>query len=550
MVNERSPLRRRSQSVSQETVKYTPVGSATPVVFARDEKEYGLKFAGEKVRLFVVVTMYNEEREGLERTLSGIAGNIEYLCDELKIDDFWKEVVICIVSDGRAKLKKCTMDYLTGIGLYSPMLIEEGLKRYDDISVHLFENLVSLEKSNDSKFAPLQMMFALKERNRGKIDSHWWYFYGFAPKLNPDYCFLLDAGTKPEHSSFYYMFRAMERDENIAGVAGEIAPLNAYNINPLVAAQVFEYKVASILDKTMESMFGYISVLPGAFSAYRYKALLGNPLKMYFHHLHTQLKDQTPFQANMYLAEDRILCYELVAKDTCRYTLKYVKEAVARTDVPTDLADLIKQRRRWLNGSLFALLYALYGWGRLLKSSSHPLYRKLLLTLQFFYYVLMTLLQWLSVANFYLVFYALIQNYSSSDVPNEVFKFVFGSLLVLQAILGLGNQPKYVNKVYALSAFIYGLLSVLTLGILCYRLIFDSTSFTHDIKLLISLALSLGGLFLILLIYRTFLSTMASFLQYIFLSPVYLIIFPIYSLCNVHDISWGTKDRNLSHYFY
>ena len=63
-------------------------------------------------------------------------------------------------------------------------------------------------------------------------------------------------------------------------------------------------------------------MLPGAFSAYRYKALLNGPngkgpLASYF-------KGETMhaggpsgaglFERNMYLAEDRILCFEIVTK--------------------------------------------------------------------------------------------------------------------------------------------------------------------------------------------------------------------------------------------
>lgn len=38
--------------------------------------------------------------------------------------------------------------------------------------------------------------------------------------------------------------------------------------------------------------------------------------------------------ANMYLAEDRILCWELVSKRNCKWTLHYVKSAYGITDVP------------------------------------------------------------------------------------------------------------------------------------------------------------------------------------------------------------------------
>lgn len=43
-------------------------------------------------------------------------------------------------------------------------------------------------------------------------------------------------------------------------------------------AQKFEYGMAHILDKSFETVFGFIHVLPGAWSAYRWKALNENSL--------------------------------------------------------------------------------------------------------------------------------------------------------------------------------------------------------------------------------------------------------------------------------
>ena len=43
-------------------------------------------------------------------------------------------------------------------------------------------------------YPPLQIMFAAKTTNRGKLDSHCWFFDGFAYLLQPDFCVLFDAG--------------------------------------------------------------------------------------------------------------------------------------------------------------------------------------------------------------------------------------------------------------------------------------------------------------------------------------------------------------------
>ena len=55
----------------------------------------------------------------------------------------------------------------------------------------------------------------------------------------------------------------------------------------------------------------------------------------------------------------RILCFELVAKAGDKWTLSYVKPSKAETDVPEQAAELISQRRRWLNGSFAASVVSL-----------------------------------------------------------------------------------------------------------------------------------------------------------------------------------------------
>lgn len=252
------------------------------------------------------------------------------------------------------------------------------------------------------------MIFCLKQKNSKKINSHRWLFNAFGRILNPEVCILLDAGTKPGPKSLLALWEAFYNDKNLGGACGEIHAMLGKGwrnlLNPLVAAQNFEYKISNILDKPLESSFGYVSVLPGAFSAYRYRAIMDRPLEQYFHGDHTLSKKlgkkgiegMNIFKKNMFLAEDRILCFELVAKAGSKWHLTYVKASKGETDVPEGAPEFIGQRRRWLNGSFAASIYSLMHFSRMYKSG-HNIVRMFFFHVQLIYNIFSVFLSWFSL---------------------------------------------------------------------------------------------------------------------------------------------------------
>lgn len=290
-----------------------------------------------------------------------------------------------------------------------------------------------------------------------KINSHRWFFNAFAPLLQPNVCILLDVGTMPGPKSIYHLWKTFDVNSNVGGACGEIAVYKGKGwrelLNPLVAAQYFEYKMSNILDKPMESLFGYCAVLPGAFSAYRYIALQNDaygkgPLHSYFQGENLSSGGADSFTANMYLAEDRVLCFEIVAKPKANWVLKYVKSAVGETDAPDTIPEFIGQRRRWLNGSFFAAVYALIHFRRLW-GSDHSFIRKSMLMVEFFYNALNLLFGWFSLANFYIFFVILTSALEAKEfhiknihVLNDIMHYGYLGVLVSCFIFGMGNRPQ------------------------------------------------------------------------------------------------------------
>ena len=432
--------------------------------------------------LFIVITMYNEEDELFARTMEGVIKNIQYMNSRTSSKtwgkDAWKKIVVCVVSDGRAKINPRTRAVLAAMGVYQDGIAKQQVNG-QDVTAHLYEyttqmtvdiknHVVSVKKGE----TPVQMLFCLKEKNQKKINSHRWFFQAFGEVLDPNICVLIDAGTRPGRKSIYDLWKAFDREPQCAGACGEIKAMLSKGknlINPLVAAQNFEYKMSNILDKPLESTFGFISVLPGAFSAYRYVALQNDktgqgPLEKYFAGEKMHGANAGIFTANMYLAEDRILCFELVSKRNCSWTLQYVKSSNGETDVPTEMADFILQRRRWLNGSFFAAVYSLTHFYQIWRSH-HSAMRKFVFAIEFVYQLVQMIFAWFAIGNFFLVFRILTSSLSDPAllgtaglILGVILEWLYLAVLVTCFVLALGNRPQGSNKFYMTQVYFWAIL--------------------------------------------------------------------------------------------
>nr|ADX07293.1 putative chitin synthase [Flammulina velutipes] len=523
------------------------------------------KTYGRETELLIAVTSYNEDKTLYARTLHGVMLNIRDIC-KTKQSKYWRtqaesgnpgwqRITVALIVDGLEAMDKSVLDLLATVGVYQDGVMKKEVDGKETVA-HIFEvrpryttqlsvdatpQLVLPQANDPNNLVPVQIIFVLKAKNQKKINSHRWLFNAIGNMLNPESCVLIDAGTKPGHKSIYYLWEAFYNDPHLGGCCGEIHAMikgGKKLLNPLVAAQNFEYKMSNIL---------------------------GRPLEQYFHGDHSLadrlgqkgINGMNIFTKNMFLAEDRILCFELVAKANDRWVLTYVKPSKAETDVPEEVVELIGQRRRWLNGSFAASVYALVNFFAFYRSG-HGIFRMLFLHIQALYNIFSLIFSWFALANMWLTFSIIIDLLPSQNIVifgteavthwvNLALKWIYLSFLALQFILALGNRPKGERMAYTITLWVYAILSTYLLNIGA-ELKDKTTSqvitsfFTPPIGALIAAMFSTFGIYFIAsFLYRDPWHMFSSFLQYLLIAPSFTNVLNVYAFCNLHDVSWGTK---------
>ena len=547
-----------------------------------------------KCKFLIVITMYNEGAKSLHNTLEGIFRELKHFDSGSEYKASTTQIGCVIIVDGiepflksynEIKLsniyykKKCARrnalyfsqffnldiineefftvdiaeknDGASGFEIINT-LHEAGIinKEKEEISHCFFQTIANKEKQN------LNLIFCVKQLNNKKLNSHLWFLKGFCKTINPKYLMFLDAGTKPKEYGLYRLYEAMEKNCRIAGCCGEIVPIISWNL--IVLAQVVEYKFSHIFDKALESVTGYVSVLPGAFSAYRFKCV--NEKTVLDAYFKSQRQGLDLSDANMYLAEDRVLCLELICQsnkveDKLDGTniLRYVKNSIAKTDVPKKLHELMAQRRRWINGSWFAMVHTIRNCERI-KKSNHTCCRKFVFKLLMFYFLVTTMFNWVLVGAFYLAFSIGLKRITNEETNNgnklqklsTPFMILHVSLLLCIIVTSLGVKPIKIKNCYKSICVVYGFFTYAAIVLIATTSLYNKDDvFTNDPYILESSAvflILLASMFLILIIFNcAYKPIIVGIFPFIFMTVTYVNLFMIYAICNTHDFSWGNR---------
>ncbi|XP_066552734.1 chitin synthase 1 [Amia ocellicauda] len=337
------------------------------------------------------------------------------------------------------------------------------------------------------------------------------------------YVMALDGDTDFHPSALILLVDRLRMYHNVGAACGRIHPTG---MGPMVWYQKFEYAVGHWLQKTAEHVFGSVLCSPGCFSLFRGSAIMDdNVIKRY---------TTTATKAGEYVqydqGEDRWLCTLLLQQG---WRVEYNAASDAYTNAPEEFKEFYNQRRRWGPSTLANTLDLLHSGRETAKKNS-------------------------SISMLY-IFYQIFTVGSSILGPASVclmiagaFSFVFkmdGTLAIILSVIPpvvyliicFITKPDFQISVAAVLSVMYAFLMTASFFSIIGDMVKEQTFITPTGIFLVSMSI----LYLVTaILHPQEFSLIIYGLMYVLCIPSGYLLLTIYSLVNMHVVSWGTRESN------
>nr|WP_315465745.1 glycosyltransferase family 2 protein [uncultured Rhodoferax sp.] len=318
------------------------------------------------LRQLFCITMFNEPATQLIATLDALLAALRVAREARQ--RCAGDAAVCLVIDGRSQVQPEVLDWLLTAGCVDAEALQH------DGRTRLFD-ACALEVGGER----FRTFVIVKGHNRGKLHSHALFFGLVCARVEPRLCFQLDTGTLVAPEAVSAMLARFAAKPRTAALASHIH--SACDAPGLLGGwQFMDFASQAAVSWPAEQFSGHLSVLPGQFCGFRWRAIspqrrqalcneaalelacrqpAADPLGRYLH----GLQAQSFGQRLMFLAEDRVMGSEIVLQPG-GWRLGFCTEAHAQTDACTTLPELLRQRRRWNNGATACRLWLLSQWAQ------------------------------------------------------------------------------------------------------------------------------------------------------------------------------------------
>ncbi|XP_052079431.1 chitin synthase chs-2-like [Mytilus californianus] len=339
--------------------------------------------------------------------------------------------------------------------------------------------------------------------------------------LDNTFLLALDGDVDFEPEAVLSLMRRMNKSKIVGAACGRIHPIGS---GPMVWYQKFEYAISHWLQKATEHVIGCVLCSPGCFSLFRGSALMHPEVLQKY----TTIANEAQHYVQYDQGEDRWLCTLLLKQG---WKVEYCAESDAYTFAPEGFYEFYNQRRRWTPSTMANILDIILDWKKVTKINEN---------ISFLYIV-----------------YQMFLFVSTLLTPGTIFMIILGAIIV-----GFEAIPPYLSLL--LNLFPVGLFLLMTLYASSQRQL-QLAAVLSSIYVIVMMIVMIGvvkdaidegvcsmttifiifvaGVFVVsaLVHPKEFFCIIPGLLYFVAIPSMSMLMF-LYSIGNLHIVSWGTRE--------
>ncbi|XP_059620606.1 chitin synthase chs-2-like [Phlebotomus argentipes] len=335
------------------------------------------------------------------------------------------------------------------------------------------------------------------------------------------YLLALDGDIDFQPNAVQLLLTRMKIDPDLGAACGRIHPVGS---GPMVWYQRFEYAIGHWLQKATEHVIGCVLCSPGCFSLFRGRALMENSVMKKY----TTKSEEALHYVQYDQGEDRWLCTLLLKQ---KFRVEYSAASDAYTHSPEGFNEFYNQRRRWVPSTIANILDLIFSYKMIVKANS-------------------------SISMPYIV-YQFVMMIGTILGPGTIFLMMIGAIV---AVFGTSIW----------TSFLWNFIPLFFFMILCYfakqKYQLIAAFFITSVYAMVMIAVVIGivmqtqedginspsSLFFLAVAGQIIVTGLmhpqeawaliCGIVYYITIPSMYMLLI-IYSLFNMNDVSWGTREN-------